>query len=455
MVQRPSVHPLTITAAVDVDARARERVEPVPGLVVIFANRRPADRLFSVKEGPVTLGRLELADGAVLDSSISREHARFAFDGGAWQVIDLGSRNSTFVNGHLIANETSAPSGALVRIGGALVLTAADIVPFTQYGLGIKDGVVGGPSLRRALESVAFARAVGMVTSMLITGETGSGKEIAAKAFHVFGLKPGAPCIAVNCATIPKELAERLLFGSRRGAFSGATDAQGYVQAADGGTLFLDEIAELPTEVQGKLLRMLETREVLRLGATSHEQVDVRVCAATWRDLRVEVGAGRFRQDLYFRIAQAEVRVPPLRKRVEEVPWHIQHVLVECGRDQPLSATAPFVEACAHRTWPGNVRELRAEVRRAATAAVSAGSNVLSADDLGTGAGRPIPRVEAPASSRRFPDDEVAAALAAEGGNVVSAARRLGVHRNKVRRWLERHELDAKRFKATRGRGHA
>ena len=444
------------TTVSDVDPSTREPVPPVPGLVLIFANRSPARRIFRLESGAIELGRTELAEGDIADSAISRAHVRITFDGAAWKVMDLGSRNGTFVDATPISAEAPAPSGGLVRIGGALLLTAADILPFKEHDLGIRDGVVSGPSLRKALESVALAGGASMVTCLLIVGETGSGKEIAAKTFHAAKQRPRAPFAAVNCATIPKELAERLLFGSRRGAFSGATDAQGHVHAANGGTLFLDEIAELPADVQSKLLRMLETREVLRLGATSHEPVDVRVCAATWRDLREEVGAGRFREDLYFRVAQAEVRIPPLRERIEEVPWHIQQVLDECGAERKLHATAPFVEACARRPWPGNVRELRAEVRRAAALAVGLGSSLLTADDLGPRAGTPILRSEAsPSGSKRFPDDDVAAALVAEGGNVVSAARRLGVHRNKVRRWLERNQVDAKRFKSTRKPEHS
>jgi transcriptional regulator with AAA-type ATPase domain len=445
------VHALTTTRS-EIDPAARPGVSPVPGVVLVFANRRPARRVFPLEAGAIELGRMELGDQDALDPSISRAHVRIGIDGAGWKVTDLESRNGTFVNASRIAGETFAPSGSIVRAGGALLITAADILPFKDHDLGVRDGVVGGPGLRSVLESIALAGGVRMVRCLLITGETGSGKEIAAKTFHAFGQKPGAPFAAVNCATIPKELAERLLFGSRRGAFSGATDARGHVHAADGGTLFLDEIAELPSEVQSKLLRMLETHEVLRLGATTYEPLDVRVCAATWRDLRREVGAGRFREDLYFRVAQTEVRLPPLRERIEEVPWHIQQVLEESGLEPQLSATAPFVEECSRRAWPGNVRELRAEVRRAAATAIALGSSLLTADDVSATAGKSIPRFEAPPSSRGFPDDEVAAALAAEGGNVVSAARRLGVHRNKVRRWLERHRVGSARFKSTQGR---
>jgi DNA-binding NtrC family response regulator len=329
-----------------------------------------------------------------------------------------------------------------------VLLALSDVLGFQRYGLGVRDGVASGPALRKALETVALSRKADVLTSLLISGESGAGKEIAAKVFHAAGPNPNAPFVAVNCATIPKDLAERLLFGARRGAFSGATDAVGQVQAADGGTLFLDEIAELPLEVQTKLLRMLETREVIRLGATTPERVDVRVCAATWRDLRQEVAAGRFREDLYFRVGQPEIRLPPLRERLEELPWHIQSVLETAALPQPLEVSAAFVEACALRAWPGNVRELRAEIRRCAAAAAAQDAKVLAADALGEMAGRRIVADERRDAAPEYPADDVAAALAAEAGNVLGAARRLGVHRNRIRRWLDRHGVDPRRFKA-------
>jgi len=439
----------TVTAvSSDGETIARARAAKVPGLVLIFADQRPAARIFRLKGTAIELGRLELAVSDTLDPSISRAHASFVFHRGGWVVKDLDSRNGTFVGSSRVDQETPVATGTTVRLGGALVLATLDVTPFEQHGLGIQEGLVGGPALRAALDAIAVGESVGMVSSLMIAGESGTGKELAAKAFHALGGKPNAPFAAVNCATIPKDLAERLLFGSRRGAFSGATDAPGHVQAAHGGTLFLDEVAELPLDVQSKLLRMLETREVLRLGATHYEQVDVRVCGATWRNLREEVSAGRFREDLYFRIGQPEVRLPPLRERREEVPWHIQHVLDDCRHDRPFSASAAFVDACASRHWPGNVRELRSEVRRAAAAAAARGSDVLVVEDLSATAGAPIERPTAVATAPAFPHDEMAAALTAECGNVVGAARRLGIHRNKVRRWLERHGVDAEAFKA-------
>jgi transcriptional regulator with GAF, ATPase, and Fis domain len=440
-------HVLGSTRDLPTSRESRPTVETLPGVVVIFAGGRPGRRIFPVGRGSLALGRMELAVGDDLDESISREHARFTYDGAVWKVTDLGSRNGTVFDGARISGEKYVPSRSLIRVGNALLLVVADIQPFEQWNLGVRDGIVAGPSLMAELESIALASREAMISSLLIIGETGTGKEVAARTFHDSAPKPGGPYVALNCATIPKELAERLLFGSRRGAFSGATDAPGHVQAADGGTLFLDEIAELPADVQSKLLRMLETREVQRLGATTLERVDVRVCAATFRDLRAEVGAGRFREDLYFRIAQAQIRLPPLRERIEEIPWHVQQVLDECRRDAELGATAGYVEACASRFWPGNVRELRAEVRRAAAAALAKKASLLRSEDLAPTAGQPIPRAEPPVAASEFPNDEVAAALTQAEGNVVLAAKNLGVHRNKVRRWLERHQVDAARFK--------
>jgi transcriptional regulator with AAA-type ATPase domain len=439
------------TLGAGMDSCVRRRHQPVPGMVLLFADRRPQRRVFRLDRGPINLGRAELGTVAAADPLVSRKHVRFSHSGQVFDVEDLGSRNGTFVGSKLVSGRCSVPAGSVVRVGGVLFLTCSDVVPFEHYGVGVRDGLVAGPSLQMVLEAVSLSRSMGMSSTLLLTGESGTGKEIAARTFHAAAGKPHAPFSAVNCATIPRELAERLLFGARKGAYSGATDAPGYVQAANGGTLFLDEIGELSPDVQSKLLRVLEMREALRLGATVAEPVQLGVCAATLRDLRLEVSAGRFREDLYFRIGQPEIRLPALRERVEEVPWHIQQVLDTAMGDSvhSPSPSVGFVEACTLRHWPGNVRELRGEVRRAAATALMLDSNELSASDLSPTAG-----VALDASSAvplpTPPEDEFAAALTSAEGNVACAARQLGVHRNKVRRWLERHRLDVARFKGPR-----
>jgi DNA-binding NtrC family response regulator len=289
---------------------------------------------------------------------------------------------------------------------------------------------------------------------VLITGESGTGKELAARAFHSAGPQASGPFVAVNCAAIPEGLAERLLFGARRGAYSGAThDTEGYVQAAHGGTLFLDEVAELDAAVQAKLLRTIETQQVLELGAVAPKPVRIRVCSAT-HDLRARVKAGRFRDDLYYRIGQPEIQLPPLRERREEIPWHLAECVKVVDPQSPLSIDVSFVVECLQRPWPGNVRELLGEGRRAAARALDEGRRSVEARDLDPRAGKGVihPRSEPePPPPDGPPEDEIAEALRLERGNVSRAARRLGIHRNRVRRWLDKYGVDRAAFNDSEG----
>ncbi|MEZ4463537.1 MAG: sigma 54-interacting transcriptional regulator [bacterium] len=334
-----------------------------------------------------------------------------------------------------------------MRAGTSLFLLRDDIRPFQATPVGEGDDIVVGPTLATVFADIARASRFG--GTLHIVGESGVGKELAARAFHQLGPRSAGPFVAVNCAAIPEGVAERLLFGARKGAFSGAdAHADGYVQAAAGGTLFLDEIAELDAAVQAKLLRVLENREVLPLGAARPVPVDLHICSATHRDLRVEAAAGRIREDLYFRLSRPEVAVPPLRERVEEIPLLVDRAL----RDLPggLSAHASLVEACMLRQWPGNVRELVAEVRSAGQAAVAEGVVVVEERHLLDDAGRPLGSTqEQPAAraGRGQPTREaIEEILRAEAGNVSSSARALGLHRTQLRRLMARFGLDARDF---------
>ena len=234
-----------------------------------------------------------------------------------------------------------------------------DVGPVQRLGVRVTAGRVEGPALQEALQAVARAARLG--TTLHITGESGAGKEGLARTFHAGGPRPSGPFQAVNCATIPEGVAERLLiFGAKRGAYSGAdADADGYLVAAHGGTLFLDEVAELGLAVQAKLLRVLETGEVLPLGAAKPRKIDLRFCSATHRDLRAQVAAGKLREDLYFRIATPRVVVPPLRERPEEIAWLLEAAAAEVI-SPGLALHASLVEG--HLPPPalasGNVREL-------------------------------------------------------------------------------------------------
>jgi len=416
-----------------------------PGLVVIFSGGRPQCQHRRLHGAPVVLGRFPADDVFVVeDDRISRRHTRVTVKGAGVRVTDLESRNGTYVDGVRVVDESYAKLPRLLRLGQSLVLFVADVRPYEAGGVAVLPGEVVGPVLRKA--RLAVTRGAESGDSLLLTGPSGAGKELAARAFHEASGAKGA-FVAVNCATIPTGLAERLLFGARKGTYSGATaDAEGYVQAADGGTLFLDEVAELDVAVQPKLLRVLEQREVVSLGASHPRKVDVRVCAATLKDLRAEVSAGRFREDLYYRIGRPEVRLPSVLERLEEVSFLIVRELERV--DPRLTAHPSLVEACVLRAWPGNVRELLGEIRRAGRDALADGRTAVKDRDLPESAGREIEGARhTTGTSSAIPAAEVTrdaieAALRAEQGNVTRAARALGMHRNQLRRWISKNGVD-------------
>jgi transcriptional regulator of acetoin/glycerol metabolism len=235
----------------------------------------------------------------------------------------------------------------------------------------------GDPALDRTLRRAA--RLVDTPVSVLLTGETGSGKEVLAKAMHAASQRAAKPFVAVNCAAIPEALIESELFGHLPGSFSGATPKgkRGLIQEADGGTLFLDEIGDMPLPLQARLLRVLAEREVLPIGATRAHKVDVRVVAATHADLRLRVREGRFRDDLYYRLAGAHLELPPLRAR-HDLPWLVQKMLR--AQPQPVQLSAEAEHCLRHHPWPGNLRELRNVLDFAA--AMAAGSGVIGLAEL-------------------------------------------------------------------------
>jgi DNA-binding NtrC family response regulator len=435
------------------------RMASEPGVVLIFAAGRAAAVALKVGPDGLELGRGTPAGVLEDDDRISRKHVRVRRTGDRWSITDLESRNGTFVQGEQLTSSGSFASPALVRIGRSLCWAVDDVLPFfgdAPSGSRLEGPILGG-RMRRVWGEIALAGRAG--DTLYLRGESGSGKELAARAYHEahYGSAP-APFVAVNCAAIPEGLAERLLFGARKGAYSGATaDAEGYVQAAHGGTLFLDEIAELDPQVQAKLLRVLETHEVLPLGAARPRKVEIRICAASHKSLRDEVRAGRFREDLYFRLGRPEVVVPPLRERLDELPWLVGRELLSI--DARLAASVTLIESCALGAWPGNVRELLREIRRAAHRALEEGVTVVQPHHLAAEAGAPLgPSASAPPpeeavkgraaetsapppmkSGVAWSDEQIVKALADHGGNVRGTARALGMHRNQLRRWLEKH----------------
>ncbi|MEY4510437.1 MAG: hypothetical protein RLZZ450_2559 [Pseudomonadota bacterium] len=423
---------------------------PRPGIIAIVMAGEPAVLALEVGLIGVEVGRGTPAGLLEEDDRVSRKHVRIRRTKGEWLITDLESRNGTFVDGVQLTAEETFDGEPLIRIGRSLLWAVEDIASFRDLkGRQANDnGPVLGGRLQNAWAEIALASRSG--STLYVRGESGAGKELAARAFHEarFGINSKAPFVAVNCAAIPEGLAERLLFGAQRGAFSGANaDAEGYVQAAHKGTLFLDEIAELDPLVQAKLLRVLESREVLPLGATKAKAVEIAVCVASHKSLRDEVARSRFREDLYFRLGCPEVQLPPLRERLDELPWLIQ---CELGLvDRQLSPSVTFIETCALRAWPGNVRELLHEVRRAAHRALAAASpddqvTLVEPQHLSSEAGLVIVSVPGetpsgrPKPARPPTDEEIQKALDDNQGNVRGTARVLGIHRNQLRRWLDK-----------------
>jgi DNA-binding NtrC family response regulator len=307
----------------------------------------------------------------------------------------------------------------------------------------VTGGLVGdSPPMRAVAERLA--RLAPARVPVLVLGETGTGKELVARALHDASPRADAPFVAENCGAFPEETLQSELFGHEVGAFTGADRPhRGLFEQAEGGTLFLDEVGELPPTVQVRLLRVLQERAVRRMGGESTRPVDVRVVAATHRDLRADVASGRFREDLYYRLRGAELRLPPLRDRAGDLERLVLHFLEEAGHPA-LRPTRSAWAALQRYGWPGNVRELRAEVLRWTVFCDA----VVDVPDLAPEIAAPetsaaaAPEVAAPATATRTLADIVAAAeraaidgaLRAHDGNLSATARALAIDRNTLKR---------------------
>ena len=297
------------------------------------------------------------ADLVIADSTVSRAHAEIEIVPEGVRVRDLGSRNGTFYLGQPIKEMTLALGGR-ITLGSAEIVMDADVESLGDMEPQHTDGYgdIIGPSVVMRRLFARLARLEGSLATVLVEGESGTGKELVASALHQGSRVAGGQFIAVNCGAFSRELVASELFGHRRGAFTGAVESRkGAFELAHGGTLFLDEVGELPLDVQPMLLRVLETGDVRPLGGEASKRVAVRVIAATNRDLDGEVAAGRFREDLFYRLAVVRLTIPPLRERPEDVDALAGHFAnaFSAKLDQ---ATVARLRA---RRWKGNVRELR------------------------------------------------------------------------------------------------
>ena len=425
-----------------------------PVLVLAFSDggRGEPERSTVPREG-VLLGRdAPLFSAGLKDPTISRRHAEMRFHHGRLRLHDLGSRNGSYLNGERVTGVHALEPGDVIRLGATLLV-------YTRSAEPRGEDREAAPALVGESDAIAAVRrSIGLVAgqrlAVLVTGETGTGKELVAQAVHARSRRSG-PLVTVNCAGLSKEMLAGELFGHVRGAFTGAVnDRPGLFRSAQRGTLFLDELGELPLDLQAQLLRVLEVGRVRPVGGTDEVAVDVAVVGATNRDLLVEVREQRFRADLYGRLLQWHIAVPPLRDRRDDIPWLVPHLLSRCSAGGRLP-TCALTEALLLHPWPLNVRGLLNVIAIAALAsppgsALDLHPEVKTALDaartMAPGAGGSPPSAE---KRKGLPDDDVVEkALRESRGSVSIAARTLGASRQQIYRWLEQRDLTIDRFRA-------
>jgi DNA-binding NtrC family response regulator len=402
-----------------------------------------------VVEPSARIGARQLADIVLADSKVSGLHCEITV-GEALRLRDLGSKNGTFAGGVRVLDAILQPGDQFVV--GDTHLRVTPLAGTRALPLSDSDdffGIVGQSTVMRAL-TARLAALAGGDTTVLVQGETGTGKERIAEALHLAGPRAPKPLVVVDCGAIPATMIESELFGHERGAFTGAVaTVAGAFERAHGGTLFLDEIGELPLELQPKLLRALESRVVRRLGGAKPISVDVRVVSATHRDLSLEVSGGRFREDLYYRLAVVTVTVPPLRERREDIPLLATRLLKNLGADPARHLSREALEALLRHAWPGNVRELRNTLERAVALGEPIGLHAPTVEPAGapppaTGAGPGDLDLSVPLRVARqrvidaWERAYVTRLLDACGGNVSEASRRAGLERMTMYRLLHR-----------------
>jgi DNA-binding NtrC family response regulator len=420
----------------------------------------------------IRIGAAEGNHFALTDATVSRRHSEITRTQDGLVLRDLGSTNGTYL-GQVRIKEVYLGENRSFRVGKtelefALLDEIIDIVPARETRF---ENIVGQSVAMRETFAV-LDRVARTELTVLVTGETGSGKELVSRAIHQRSRRRAGPFVVFDCGAVARNLIESELFGHERGAFTGAVQARaGVFEQADGGTIFLDELGELPIELQPALLRVLEQREVRRVGDRKVRSVDVRVVAATNRELQEMVKDGKFREDLYYRLAVVEVELPPLRERIEDLPMLVEHLLRTANFDHPVRGITPDVmQLLRAYHWPGNVRELRNTLLRAipfcegdlidlqalpealraghaARADAVTAAAALAAGAPTTSGGLELPQGDLSlkeakdqlidAFERKYLED----LLERCEGNLSKAARVAGVDRKTIARMLKRHDL--------------
>ena len=422
---------------------------------------------FPVEGSDVVLGRDPAADVSVPDRLMSRRHCTLLLRNGRYSLRDLGSANGTFVNG-LPVQERALEHGDRIRLGESVLMFVRAAFPATAENVDVPSAVddrttriptgasdrartdpgaegtlplmgsgvlppvvmIGeSPAIRQVHERIA--RIAASDYTVLITGETGTGKELAARAIHQRSARAARPFVAINCAALTEALLESELFGHERGAFTGAhAQKKGKFELADRGTIFLDEVGELAPALQAKLLRALQQHEFERVGGTRTVRVDVRVVAATNRDLGGEVAAGRFRQDLWYRLNVVTLVVPPLRERREDLPVLARYFATAAAEGRRIELSDEAIDALTRYDWPGNVRQLENVIARAVVLGASDRIELqdVSEEVAARDAGAQSEGASFHAGVREVKRRMILDAIDRSGGNYTAAARLLGLN---------------------------
>jgi DNA-binding NtrC family response regulator len=436
--------------------------QPVQTLVVQVVDGPDKGTEAQAKVETLTVGTANGNDLELSDKTVSRYHLELNSDGEGIRIVDCGSTNGTWFGAARIDNAT-VPGGSIVMAGNTrLRLGRGDHAVAELH----KEDRLGGLRGRSTVMRRVMARvkkAADQQIPILVVGESGTGKELIAQALHDGGCRRDGPFVTVDCGTLTEGLVATALLGHERGAFTGADHQQvGAFELADGGTILLDEIGDLPTTLQASLLGVLERRRFRRVGGRDEISTDVRIIAATNRDLRAEVNAGSFRLDLYYRLAVGVLSVPPLRGHPEDIPLLVQHFLELANHDGPLQEVVSddvMQRLLAYR-WPGNVRELRnmVEVRLAMGEPVHIPSDPVAESSNPGESGPPsassvppgieeekfldLPFTEARAASvQSFEERYLRRLIRNAEGNVSLAARQAKMNRSHLTELLRRHGL--------------
>ncbi len=416
----------------------------------------PDGKTHTVDIDPIVVGREAGASLVLDDPEVSAVHCELRATNEGVLLRDLGSTNGTFV-GPLRVQEATVTTRAEITVGQTRMVVEPEQKRRVDVGFSDRFGNLVGSSPRMRRVFSVLEKVAPTALSVLILGETGTGKEGVAKSLHDASPRKDQPFVVVDCGAIPETLAESILFGHEKGSFTGATERRkGALAEADGGTLFLDELGELPLDLQPKLLRALSEKQVKRVGGSGFEPIDVRVLAATRRDLGAEMNAGRFRSDLFFRIAQVRIELPPLRERASDLPLLVEDICRRVDRAQHAETVLRWIEQrMTTHDWPGNVRELVNVVSVAATLADTpddiddvltlAREPVAPALPL-TSAGANTPQAGFAEAKRQaigvFERDYFTALARRAKGNVSEMARQSGMERHHVRAYLRKYGID-------------